>query len=75
MSFFQGDPDELLKELRDLVFRLTERSANQHGKAIEHGHSTVIGQRYEAQSHAYGNSAEFLNNIIVDFENKSTTTE
>lgn len=72
MSFFQGDPDELLKELCALVLRLAEKSAYQHGKAIEHGLETVIGQRYEAQSHAYGNSADFLNNIIVDCENKAT---
>jgi hypothetical protein len=70
---FQGDPDELMKELRALVLRLAERSAYQHGKAIAYGlDKTYVGQRYEAQSHAYANAAEFLNNILAGFENKAT---
>lgn len=50
--------------LAQLLMDLQERSAAKHAAAITKGHGTPTGRGYEGQSHAYANSAMWLQGIL-----------
>lgn len=58
------NPAAILTDLAALMTDLAEHSRTKHGKANAEGQQTLAGAKAEGQSHAYGNAALRLQEIL-----------